>query len=160
MAISIGRSVKITLLTTGLAVLVASTTPAFAGGPKQHRGAPHNRSYNHAPRHYAPRGRYYNNRGRYYNDYGPAYFFGGLMLGTLLTQQAEVTTTRIVNAPVERVVVRQPVVIRESRLVEESAAPPPSRRLLRDLGGNCFEIERRDDGSELRSELPATECNW
>ena len=35
-----------------------------------------------------------------------------------------------------------------------------SRRLLRDINGNCFERKIDQAGTELRIQRPATECSW
>jgi hypothetical protein len=143
-------SIRYAFLACLLALLLGAAGSAVAGGRDAYRGGYYGgyaptypvRDYRQ-PYYRTPRTAY--RRG---HDHGAAFFFGGLLLGTLLNSEPRVTTTRVI---------REPVVIRESRVIN---APLPHRRLLRDLHGNCFEIVQRSDGSELRYEQPASACDW
>ncbi len=92
---------------------------------------------------YAPYYPYYHHNN---NNNSAAYLVGGLVVGSLLTnayihsQPAYSTQT----------------VVQPTQVV----APAQGRRLLRDLNGDCFERTTDAAGNELRTQLPASECNW
>ena len=131
---------KRTIIIIASAILLTTTTSVAARGYGHH---------GHGYRHHG-HGYYghYRHRGHH-----PAYFFGGLVLGSLLS------TPRYPAAPV--VYPAPPV-----RVIHRTSPPPPvahapiSRRLLRDLHGNCFERKTDKAGNELRVQLPASECAW
>ena len=81
---------------------------------------------------------------------------GGLLLGTLLAAPRYpapryAPRPHVVYAP-------QPV----ATVTHVASAPPVriSRRLLRDINGNCFERKIDTAGTELRIQLPASDCAW
>ena len=92
---------------------------------------------------YAP---YYGYNHNHNNNNEAAYLVGGLVVGSLLTnayirsQQRPVYTTTVVQQP--------------------QVVPAQGRHLLRDLNGDCFERSTDAAGNELRTQLPASECNW
>jgi hypothetical protein len=97
-----------------------------------------------------------------YGGYGngnsnAAYLFGGVMLGTLLAAPRYAAPR---YAPPPQVVyVPQPTTtVAVVRQVPVQATV--SRRLLRDINGNCFERKIDQAGTELRIQLPAAECAW
>lgn len=87
-------------------------------------------------------------------------FVGGLVLGSLLSNQ------NYVSGPVETVRYRSAPVIREREIVYVNSSPraavpaPPKRRLLRDLQGDCYEIEISPNGDELRSQIDPAFCDF
>ncbi len=78
------------------------------------------------------------------------YLVGGLVLGTLLAQPRYPLPPPVVYAPTTTTTT---VPVRQ-------AHAPITRRLLRDINGNCFERKTDANGSELRVQLPAGECAW
>lgn len=76
------------------------------------------------------------------NSDWPAYLIGGAILGSVLTNVYH-NSQEQQYAPANQVVVA-----------------PQGRHLLRDLNGNCFERTTDANGNELRTELPASQCNW
>lgn len=117
------------------------------------------------PYHYGSRNRrndnYFNvsfgNRyGRGYRRHSSGSFFGGLVLGSLLSYPR--VHERTIYRPI-------PVVDTYStgagNVTVYSTAPVASgRRLLRDLEGNCFERNIDEEGNEIRVQLDASECNF
>lgn len=90
-------------------------------------------------------------------------FVGGLVVGSLLSNsysQPRVTERVIYrSAPV----IRQGVVRQEVVYVNQSqpvAIASPRRKLLRDLEGNCYQIETAPNGDEIRTELNPQECSF
>ena len=81
---------------------------------------------------------------------------GGLVLGTLLSAPrysgpGYISRSHVVYAP-------QPI----TTVRHVSSAPPVriARRLLRDINGYCFERKIDASGTELRIQLPASDCAW
>lgn len=118
----------------------------------------------------------YGNRG-FYNNFGYGYgygwnrfdrryrrgngdFFGGLVVGSLLTNASyaprAVETVRVQTIPTVR--------SREVRYVNSTSRAPVvtshRRRLLRDLQGDCFEIVISPSGDEIRSQIDPSMCNY
>ena len=102
-----------------------------------------------------------------YYGRGAGYFVGGLLLGTMLAPP------RVVYAPPPRVIYTPPGYVPSPRVVyvpqpgtttsgvyTQPAQTTVTRRLLRDINGNCFERKINSGGTELRIQLPATECDW
>ncbi len=90
-------------------------------------------------------------------------FVGGLVVGSLLSNsysQPRVTQQVIYrSAPVVRQeIVRQEVVYVNQRQPATTAAP--RRKLLRDLQGNCYQIDIAPNGDEIRTELAPQECSF
>ena len=127
-----------------VASLVAASGSALAGGYGHH-----------GHYHYKPRHHHYG--GHHYDSDSGVYLLGGVLLGSVLTNayyrsnppEVVYVERRPYYGP--RVIYREPAV----RIV-----PPVRRSLLRDLQGNCFETTIDEDGSELREQIPAAECDW
>lgn len=85
---------------------------------------------------------YYGHHNNNNNSDWPVYLIGGAVLGSVLTNVYHDSQAQLV-APATQVY-----------------APPQGRHLLRDLNGNCYERTTDAAGNELRTELPASECNW
>lgn len=93
---------------------------------------------------------------RHHHDYSGAYLIGGLALGAILTDaliDRNPTTVYVEPSPPPRVTYRE-------RPVTTVVVTQPRRSLLRDLKGNCYEVSNDGSGSELRTQLPAAECDW
>ncbi len=161
------------------AAALMAAAPAFADGGGRGHGGYHgghgNGHYGHYRGHggYGYKGYRYAGYGTYWRGYRPyryapyygyynnndndeaAYLVGGLVVGSLLTnayyrsQQTPVYTTQTVVQPA-------PVVVQSTQVVVQGQG----RRLLRDLNGDCFERTTDAAGNELRTQLPASECNW
>lgn len=151
-------------LATLLFAFLGGSNTALAGG-KGHGcgynncgGGGHNQGYNSGYRHggyYRPYYGYPQHKNNNNSNDSWAYALGGLVLGSVLTNTynnnrapqpqtvyVEQTTYQPVQVQVQRVIVTQP------------------RHLLRDLSGNCYERTTDGAGNELRTQLPASECNW
>lgn len=89
-------------------------------------------------------------------------FVGGLLVGSLLSNsysQPRVTQQVIYrSAPIRQEVVRQEVVYVNQR--QPAANTAPRRKLLRDLQGNCYQIDITPNGDEIRTELAPQECSF
>lgn len=112
-------------------------------------------SYGHGYRHHGYGHGYRGFRQYGYGGYGhhgghASYLLGGLLLGTLLDPPQYSPPPHVVYAPPATTTVA-PV---------RQAQAPISRRLLRDINGNCFERKIDAAGSELRIQLPAGDCAW
>jgi len=83
------------------------------------------------------------------NNHGEsaAYLVGGLVVGSLLTNAYNKSQQNAYYGQQTT----QPIQV---------VATPQGRRLLRDLNGNCYERTTDGAGNELRTELPASACNW
>jgi hypothetical protein len=134
-------TMKRLLATCLAAVLIASSAATLAGG-FQHRG------HGYPSRHHSFY-RHHSNRG--------AYLVGGILLGSVLTHA-------LFPRPAPEVVYIERRPLRSPRVVYEESTTvvrrPAGRQLVRDLGGNCFEQRFDRNGTELRSQIPATECDW
>ena len=95
----------------------------------------------------------YRNYGHGNNGSDAAYLFGGLMLGSILAQPRYAPPPRVVYVPQPTITTVVPV---RTTLTQATI----SRRLLRDINGSCFERKIDQAGTELRIQLPATECAW
>jgi hypothetical protein len=84
-------------------------------------------------------------------------FVGGLVVGSLLSNsysQPRVTERVIYrSAPVSQEVV---YVNQQPRTINTA----PRRKLLRDLQGNCYQIDFTANGDEIRTELPPQDCSF
>jgi hypothetical protein len=115
---------------------------------------------------------YYNdnfNNGFYNNSYRDRWsgnrnrsngnFIGALVLGSMLNRQSypsrSIETVTYRSAPV-----RQRHVVYINSTARTSVSATPKRRLLRDLQGDCYEIEISPNGDELRSQVDPTICNF
>lgn len=81
------------------------------------------------------------------------YLFGGLLLGSILAQPRYAPPARVVYVP-------RPTT---TTVVPASHVPTQatiSRRLLRDINGNCYERKIDQAGTELRIQLLDSECAW
>ena len=109
---------------------------------------------------------YYGHRGYRRHGYGHsshhsdegAYLLGGLLIGAVLTDSYHRAQYKRAYPPERQVIYRTRIV--ESRAEPTAEIAAPGRHLFRDIEGNCFEIRRNDAGDELRSALPAEECDW
>lgn len=137
-----------------------------------HRRYDHRR-YDH--RHYNPR--HYNHRHYAYRRHGHDHsggvaLLGGVLLGSLLSQSAHSDHGRSIVHH-EKVSYRSRPVVSTTRVLRSSEAglrstvrrqpvlqSGPSRRLLKDLQGDCFEIVREAGGRESRRQLPAEACRF
>lgn len=103
-------------------------------------------------------------RGRHwgYGDNDAAVLVGGVVLGSLLTQTFSSQHTSYRAAPVvtRRVVRSNPV-----RTVSQTTVTRETRRqhrsyLLRDLQGDCYEVERDSGGTEIRTQVAVEHCEY
>lgn len=146
---------KSTFISSLLVAFIIGGTNAYADDRRYDRGyrghhkpspsVPRYRGH-HRSRYYAPRYRNYDD-----DDDDAAYFIGGLFLGTILYDV-------FARPPSNDIVYIERNRVPSSRITYSETIP--GRRLLRDINGNCFNITRDDNGNELRTELPASECNW
>lgn len=136
-----------------VALFVVASNPALARG----YGHGYRHSYGHGGGGWGHRGfnGYGHHRGYYGHRGGHAgYLVGGLVLGALLAPPRYVAPPTVIYAP--SVPAPAPV----STPVVTPRQATVSRRLLRDINGNCFERKIDPQGTELRVELPASECAW
>lgn len=104
------------------------------------------------------------NRNRWSRNRGNGDFVGGLFLGSLLNQRTLLNHRTIPISSHETVIYRSAPVVSGQRVIATTArAPlsvPPKRRILRDLRGDCFEIEITPNGDELRSQIDRGFCEF
>ena len=124
------------LLVCVTSLLLVVSTGASARGYGHH-------GYGHGYRH--------SGYGHHGSDAG--YLFGGLLLGSILAQPRYAPPPRVVYVP-------QPTTTTVVAAHHVPTQATISRRLLRDINGNCFERKIDPAGTELRIQLPATECAW
>lgn len=96
---------------------------------------------------------------RRYGRYDAGDLLGGIVLGSLLANSyRDYRDTR----SYERVVYRRPVTrTREVVYVNQPQARASSgRKLLRDVDGNCFEIDYNSTGDEVRTQLDPAACAY
>lgn len=129
-----------------------------------YRGSRHFRGYDNR-RYKGYRAPYYgnyiglsvSNRHHYHSDFSTGSFLGGLVLGSVLSYPRYSSTyVAPYQAPV---VYRQPVIVNK-QVIAPAPVTVPSRKLLRDLQGRCYEITRDASGNEIRIELEAANCNF
>lgn len=124
-----------------LSILLAAT-PAYAGGRgHQDHGYYGDHGYHHGYR--RDRGHY--RQRRHHNREG-AYLLGGLVIGTVIGQA--LTPRPSYDYP------------RETSRRYPDREPVVTRRLYRDLDGNCFERNIDGRGRETLLALPPYECEW
>ncbi|MFT4886440.1 MAG: hypothetical protein ACI8V0_000661 [Pseudohongiellaceae bacterium] len=86
-------------------------------------------------------------------------FIGLLVLGSVLNRQSypsrSIETVTYRSAPV-----RERNVVYINSTARTSVPATPKRRLLRDLQGDCYEIEISPYGDELRSQVDSTICDF
>ncbi len=120
--------------------------------PYHFGGFPHRSRNNFVSLSYGNRFNHYNNRG-----WNGSNFVGGLVVGSLLTNtysQPRVT---------ERVIYRSAPVRQEVIYVNQAQPTvniPPRRKLLRDLQGNCYQIDTTPNGDEIRTQLAPSKCSF
>jgi hypothetical protein len=51
-------------------------------------------------------------------------------------------------------------IVYRDRPVSTALIAEPEWRLLRDQSDNCYEVTVDEDGNELRTQVPASECDW
>jgi len=102
-----------------------------------------------------------------YRNNDAANLLGGVVLGSLLTQTFSQPRTEYVTAPVvNRTVVRSSPARIVSRPTPASVSTVQHRTyqhrtyLLRDLQGDCFEVERDAQGTEIRTQLAQERCQY
>lgn len=91
---------------------------------------------------------------RHHHGFSTGSFIGGLVLGSVLTYP------RYRDRYYRRTPVRTSEVRVVQRSVPSTVTVTSSRRLLRDLEGRCFEIQRDGSGTEIRTELEPEACNF
>ena len=141
------------------ASLLLGGTSALARGKHDHRG-------HHAPRppahlgHHRPHHRPYRRPHHHHHrdDYRGAYLLGGLALGAVLTNAFYDHEPDVVY--VERSPYPRTRVIYRDRPVTTTVVSETEWSLLSDLDGNCYEVATDDAGNELRTQVPASECDW
>ena len=121
---------------TGLLIFACATATA---GRYRHHGF-----HGHGFRHHTFHGHHHGS--------AAGYFFGGLALGTLFAPPPRYVAPPVVYVPPPVTVTPAPTSAPARAMV--------SRRLLRDINGQCFERKVDAAGTELRIELPASECAW
>lgn len=114
------------------ALMLFSTSTVFAGGNNRHYG-------HHSSHHYGHR-----------SNHG-TYLLGGFLLGSLLTDVYH-RSHYYRSYPVERRIYYTP------QVVDRNLEVPANYYLFQDMQGNCFKIQTLENGDELRSELPRSEC--
>ena len=112
------------------------------------------------------------NNGFYNNGYRNRWgrngnFIGALVLGSLLNRQSypsrSIETVTYRSAPVRKAVrkaVRKRDVVYVNSTARASVSATPKHRLLRDLQGDCYEIEISPNGDERRSQIDPAACNF
>lgn len=143
-----------TALIAALVALVTATS-AHAGGRNYGYGH-YGHGYGHYGRHGGGYGHHYGRhhyRHRHHGHYG--YLAAGLLLGGAFVHSMNrpyVVRERVVyRRPVERVGYREPIQqtrVRVERGYEPVPAEPPPYYYRRDADGECWLIERAEDGSE------------
>ena len=116
----------------------------------------YDRARDHRARDHRYRDHRYRHHHRSHHSSRGEYLLGGVVIGSILGHALSSTRdyppSRVVHY--ERVVVEPRV--RRTRVIE----PAVTRRLYRDIDGNCFERRQDGTGSELLVELPAEACAW
>ncbi len=84
------------------------------------------------------------------------YFLGGLLLGSALAHSHHANPPKVYYVERRKLPPARTIYLESA----EQDVQPVGRRLLRDLKGNCFELALDEEGNELRSQLPASECDW
>lgn len=143
------------VLATALAALLA--TPAMAGG-YGHRGHHGHHGHHYGRHHFGPRIHHGYRHG--HRHHRTAHYVGaGLLLGAVahaVLQPRTVVRTRVIERrPAETTVYREPVPAPQS-------APAPIERpevyLRKDPNGDCWLIERGEDGTEIISPQDPSVC--
>ena len=152
------KRLLIGLMTASL--LLAGTTTLARGNHDngRHHGSrpPAHQGYHrphHRPQYYRPHRRHHHRDG-----YRGAYLLGGVALGAILadsfaSRDPEVIYVEPNPYPRTRIVYRD-------RPVTTALVSEPEWRLLRDQSNNCFEVTVDENGNELRTQVPASECDW
>ncbi len=104
------------------------------------------------------------NRGLHwgYRNNDAANLLGGVVLGSLLTRTFSQPRVEYQSAPVvTRTVVRS----RPARVVSPQTSAPAttvqhSAYLLRDLQGDCFEVDRDSQGTQIRTQVAPERCQY
>ena len=107
------------------------------------------------------RGFYHGQRWGHRNN-DTAVLVGGVVLGSLLTQSFNVRQDSYRAAPVvtRRVVHSTPIRSTTRHTVARQSSRQHSSYLLRDLQGDCFEVERDTQGTELRTQVAPDRCEY
>lgn len=177
------RTISVIPLSLLTAIVLLSSPPASADGwfsgsfgydHRRHYGAyPHNpRGYPgrfrraHRDSYFSGSSRYnrwrnYGRYSRYHNrrhaEFDASSLVGGIVLGSILSnawQQASAPRYRT------RTVVRSREVLAPKTVVDFRPSTVTRRRLLRDLAGNCYEISYTSGGSELRTQIDPSICDY
>lgn len=130
-----------------IALLATSSTTLAGGG----------HGYGHRGGHYQGHGGYYArpyHRAHRHRAHHGEYLVGGILLGSLIANSVH----RAHNDPRPYVARR---VYQPARTVyTERRTETVSRRLLRDVNGDCFELFTAEDGSEICDPIAREECSW
>jgi hypothetical protein len=140
------------VIATIIATMLIVAAPLSWAGDRGH-------GYKHGHRHggwAAPRhvhNHYYGYRAPYYGHYRNnndndevLYLVGGLLLGGALTHVYHTSQQRAYAAP--------------TPAYATYSAPSPSRRLVRDAAGNCYESYFDASGAEIRVPVSPSQCYW
>jgi hypothetical protein len=144
------RSQTKRLIATAAALTLTFTAPLSWAGGGHGRG----HYYGGHGHYYGGHGHYYRGHGHYYHRHGHHngdddevwYLVGGLLLGGVLTHAYHTSQARA-YAPA-------------APAYAGYAAPTPSRRLVRDAAGNCYESYFDASGAEIRVPVSPQQCAW
>lgn len=136
---------KLMLFTTVMLLGVTVAQPAFADKGRHGYHGHSYKHYRHHDRHYNRHYRHGYRHRRHHRD-RVAYLAGGLVLGSIITHA--------LHRPHEPVVSRR---VYRDRVYVDSGS---TRRLLRDVDGNCYEREYNRRGDEILIALPDSACAW
>jgi len=107
---------------------------------------------------------YYQHKNNNNHSDWPAYLAGGLIIGALVTHaydQSHPSTSYYSSASTSSYSSPPSTTSYSSPAsTSYSGGSAQGRRLLRDINGNCYERQTDSAGNEMRTELPASECNW
>jgi hypothetical protein len=85
-------------------------------------------------------------------------FVGGLVVGSLLTNSF--AQPRVTQRVIYRTAPVRQEVVYVNQAQPAAVAATPRRRLLRDLQGNCYQIDSAPNGDEIRTQLAPQECSF
>lgn len=134
--------------------LLATSPTTFAGGG---HGYGHHGYDGYRGGHYRGHGGYYARpyrSARRHRSHHGEYLVGGILLGSLIANS--VHRAHSYQRPYVERRVYQPT----RTVYTERSSETVTRRLLRDVNGDCFELYTAQDGSEVRESIAREECSW